>query len=125
MGMDFHAVAPKNDIDPSFHLNWTGHEYVAHLLKGLHLPMTAWANTNDGYVVPAATAKRWGNAIKKALIAGRIMNKRVFSKYHAGEHKMLPVFQGGLGVMALDADDIEWIGQMAEFFIQSGGFTQD
>ena len=72
MGMDY---VPHNDIK-SFHLNWTGHGYMAELLDGLGADMDNWAGTKGGDEIPDEMALVWAQLLEDALADDRIKERR-------------------------------------------------
>src|SRR5437867_10087518 len=56
----------------TFHLNWTGHSVMGHLLFDLGAAMSQWSGSNDGDFIDEATCKAWAALLKKAIDEGHI-----------------------------------------------------
>ena len=66
MGMDY---AGRNG---SFHLNWSGHSYMASILDQAGADMTDWAGGNDGKHIHVKTGKAWAKLLRTVVSENRL-----------------------------------------------------
>lgn len=90
MGMDF-VGRRKGD----FHLNWSGHTYMARTLSLVGADLAEWSGWNDGGYVRAATCRAWATSLRDALSAGRLRERTLSSASRPGDDIELPVLEGG------------------------------
>jgi hypothetical protein len=102
MGMDY--VPRRREVE-AFHVNWSGHEFLARSLDLLGADLATWSSLNEGDLVPASTCRSWAGLLSGALREDRI--KLATVRGGGGQvGKIIPVVDGAAtrGPGSLSAD---------------------
>ncbi len=107
MGMDYVGLNGN-----SFHLNWTGHDWVGSLLDQLGADMTEWSGSNDGDPISERTCLEWAKLIRENL--GSVQDLRIQETGYpdgyrtlailAGEDPLVVASQGYIGLLLSGPD---------------------
>jgi hypothetical protein len=142
MGMD--CVALKSHAYLA--INWGGWEYLEKLLIQLRCPMDEFKHTNDGDIVSEPTARKYGEAIKRAVEGDHVLERAIdddgsrnpvvlevvfgcgnplviHSTISADEHSVIDLVTGEK-LWKLKDEMKEWLLECANFFLNSSGFRQ-